>query len=76
MAECEKCGNQYDKSFEVIMDGESYVFDCFECAVATLAPTCSECGVTIIGHGLEADDKYFCCAHCAHQAGVDMQDRK
>jgi hypothetical protein len=24
----------------------------------------------IIGHGVEADSAFYCCAHCAHAAGV------
>jgi len=69
MARCEKCGNDYDKSFEVTMAGRSHTFDSFECAVAALAPTCDHCGCRILGHGMEARGRYFCCAHCAGQAG-------
>ena len=70
MAKCEVCGNEYDKSFEVVMCGKRYVFDSFECAIHALAPRCEHCGCRIIGHGLEAEDKIFCCAHCASEAGV------
>jgi Zn finger protein HypA/HybF involved in hydrogenase expression len=76
MAQCETCGNDYDKAFEVIMAGTSYTFDSFECAIQTLAPTCSHCGCRIIGHGVEADDTLYCCAHCAGKKGVsELQDR-
>ncbi len=77
MAKCEVCGNNYDKSFEVVgVDGETHVFDCFECAIHALAPTCDHCGCRIIGHGMEADNAFFCCAHCASKVGVEeMQDR-
>lgn len=76
MATCDFCGNEYDKTFEVVMGGESYVFDSFECAIHQLAPTCANCGVRIIGHGLEANGTFFCCAHCAEQEGVhQLQDR-
>jgi hypothetical protein len=44
MARCEVCGNEYDKSFEVIMGGKSHVFDSFECAIQALALTCHHCG--------------------------------
>ena len=70
MAQCEVCGNEYDKSFEVTVGGESHTFDSFECAIHALAPTCGHCGVRIIGHGVEADGRIFCCAHCAEQEGV------
>jgi hypothetical protein len=36
----------------------THTFDCFECAIAALAPECEKCGVKIIGHGLEADERY------------------
>ena len=76
MAVCERCGNDYDKSFEVVLGGESHTFDSFECAIHALAPTCSHCGCRIIGHGVEADGRMFCCAHCAEHEGVEgLQDR-
>jgi hypothetical protein len=60
MARCETCGNDYDKSFQVIMNGESHTFDSFECAIHELAPTCPHC----------------CCAHCAKTEGVrELRDR-
>jgi hypothetical protein len=70
MAVCEVCGNEYDKAFEVSRNGESHVFDSFECAIHALAPTCSHCGCRIIGHGIEADGVFYCCAHCATESGV------
>ena len=76
MAKCEVCGNEYDKSFEVTMAGKSHVFDSFECAVHALAPACAHCGCKVIGHGVEADGSYYCCAHCARKAGRDeLRDR-
>ena len=65
MAKCDSCGNDYDKSFQVIISGKTYTFDSFECAIHTVAPQCEHCGVPIIGHGLEQDGKMFCCVHCA-----------
>ncbi|HYE64597.1 MAG TPA: hypothetical protein VD966_03380 [Pyrinomonadaceae bacterium] len=76
MARCEVCGNEYDKAFEVITAGSSHVFDSFECAIHALAPVCDHCGCKIIGHGMEANGSFYCCANCARQAGTDeMQDR-
>jgi hypothetical protein len=76
MARCEHCGNDYDKSFEILMGGERHTFDSFECAIHMLAPTCSHCGCRIIGHGLEADGAMYCCAHCAEQVGItSLRDR-
>lgn len=67
---CEHCGNRYDKSFNVVMAGKSHVFDSFECAIHTLAPRCAHCQCTIIGHGVESGTRFFCCVHCAEEAGV------
>ena len=76
MAVCENCGNDYDKAFEVTMDGKSHTFDSFECAINMLAPACAHCGTKIIGHGLEAGGSFYCCDHCAERAGVKgLRDR-
>jgi hypothetical protein len=76
MAECEVCGNDYDKAFEVRIGGATHVFDCFECAIHELAPTCAHCGCRVIGHGIEAGAEMFCCAHCARHVGVaNVADR-
>jgi hypothetical protein len=77
MATCERCGNDYDKAFTVkTADGEQHVFDSFECAAHVLAPRCEHCEIPILGHGLEDDGRFFCCAHCARHAGVpDLEDR-
>lgn len=70
MAQCEVCGNQYDKSFEVVKGGVTHVFDSFECAIQKLAPVCAHCQCRIIGHGIEANGTFYCCAHCAKHSGV------
>jgi Rieske Fe-S protein len=70
LGKCVKCGNEYDKSFEIkTKNGNTYVFDSFECAINELAPRCKHCGCTVIGHGMEDDGVIFCCAHCAHEEG-------
>jgi hypothetical protein len=76
MARCDICGNDYDKAFEVRMAGQAHTFDSFECAIHALAPTCAHCGCKIIGHGVEAEGRFYCCAHCAHQVGIgELRDR-
>jgi hypothetical protein len=76
MNTCEVCGNQYDKAFQVMMNGNTHTFDSFECAIYALAPICTSCGVTIVGHGVEAYGDIYCCAHCAEREGVtELQDR-
>jgi hypothetical protein len=76
MERCEVCGNEYDKAFKVLVGDQSYTFDSFECAIHKLAPTCEHCDCRVIGHGVEAQGKMFCCASCAHHAGhPELQDR-
>ena len=77
MARCEVCGNEYDKSFEIQINGQRHTFDSFECAIQAVAPTCSHCSCRIIGHGVEVANRIFCCAHCAKSAGSTnaVQDR-
>ena len=75
MARCEVCGNEYDKPIKVF-DGTTHTFDCFECAIHALAPVCAHCGCRVIGHGVEAHGRVFCCAHCAVQSGEPaLRDR-
>src|SRR5262249_17647052 len=45
MARCETCGNDYDKAFQVSMNGTTHSFDSFECAIHALAPKCENCGI-------------------------------
>ena len=76
MAQCETCGNEYDGSFDVIMAGKKHTFDSFECAIHALAPTCKNCGIRVVGHGLQSGEDIFCCDHCAEHAGVKgLKDR-
>jgi hypothetical protein len=75
-AVCDVCGNEYDKYMEIRLNGETHVFDCFECAIHALAPRCAHCGCQIVGHGMEADGVFYCCAHCASQMGIhNFEDR-
>ena len=77
MARCEVCGNDYDKTLSVtVAGGAAHTFDSFECAIQALAPTCAHCGCRVIGHGVEAAGKVYCCANCARMSGEKgMRDR-
>ena len=76
MAKCDQCGNDYDKAFEIRRQGVTFTFDSFECAIEKMAPRCEQCSTRIVGHGLEADGRFFCCDHCAEKAGVSgLKDR-
>lgn len=70
MAKCEVCGNDYHRAFQVVAGGITHTFDSFECAIHGMAPVCDHCGCRIVGHGIEANDTFYCCAHCAHVSGV------
>jgi hypothetical protein len=77
MPTCDHCGNDYDAAMTIdVPGGGSGTFDSFECAIHVLAPTCAHCECRIIGHGVQAGDRIFCCAHCAREAGEDaLTDR-
>jgi hypothetical protein len=76
MPKCETCGNEYDKAFQILTAGRAHWFDSFECAIEALAPRCEHCNCRIIGHGVEANDRLFCCANCASNSGeAGLQDR-
>ena len=76
MGICAHCGNDNDKSFEIVMKGERHTFDSFECAIHRLAPRCAHCECRIIGHGVEKSGTFYCCVHCAEQSGVhQLRDR-
>ncbi len=70
MSVCEVCGNDYAETFEVHMDGQTHVFDSFECAIHELAPRCNHCDCRIIGHGVQHGKTLYCSVHCARTAGV------
>jgi hypothetical protein len=70
MAACGVCGNDYDKAMEIVVAGERHVFDSFEGAIHALAPACEHYGRRIVGHGIEAEGTFYCCAVCARSDGV------
>jgi hypothetical protein len=63
------CPYRFDKAFQVSMlCGDSHSF---ECAIHALVPTCEYCGIKGIGHGVEADGRFFYCSNCASMAGAE-----
>jgi phage terminase large subunit GpA-like protein len=70
MGTCEVCGNEYEMTFEVVAAAARHVFDSFECAIHKMAPICEHCGCRIVGHGVEAEGHFYCCASCARVAGA------
>ncbi|MFI1293158.1 hypothetical protein ACH4VM_32750 [Streptomyces sp. NPDC020792] len=69
MAVCEVCDNDYEMTFEVRAGDAVHIFDSLECAAQRIAPTCDNCECRILGHGLQADGRFFCCANCARRRG-------
>jgi len=62
-------------SFEVrTVSGQTHIFDSFECAAHKLAPVCEHCRCRVLGHGVEVDGRFFCCAHCAKHSGMPNGD--
>jgi hypothetical protein len=77
MAKCDLCGNEYDKTFQIIQGDKRMTFDSFECAIHVVAPTCAHCQCRILGHGVEADGEMCCCASCARHSGKQgLADRQ
>lgn len=79
MALCDVCGNDYDLAFEIrTVDGASYTFDSFECAIHRLAPICAHCQCRVMGHGVQTERQMYCCAHCARSSSdaraAELQD--
>lgn len=79
MGTCDTCGNEYWMTFEIRTSaGQTHTFDAFECAIQKLAPRCENCSCRVIGHGVEAAGRFFCCAHCARtadgQLGSQLRD--
>lgn len=76
MKTCDTCGNDYDKMLRISYGGRDMTFDSFECAIEAMAPRCEHCKCRVIGHGVEASGKMYCCAHCAKHEGVaGLKDR-
>ena len=67
MAQCDVCGNDYQRSFQVVAAGRTYTFDSFECAIHALASICAHCTCRIVGHALEVNGRIYCSAHCASE---------
>jgi hypothetical protein len=41
-----------------------------------MAPICEHCQCKVIGHGVEVEGRFFCCAHCARLVtSADVKDR-
>lgn len=77
MARCDVCGNDYDRSFQIVTKDRTLTVDSFECGIHACAPVCAHCGCKVIGHGVQDGERIFCCAHCAREMGVtELQDRR
>jgi hypothetical protein len=61
--------NDYDKAFQVSMKARP-IPSTASSARSTRWLCCENCGIRIVGHGLEKDGTFFCCDHCAEVRGV------
>ena len=68
MERCEVCGQGYHRLIRVEQDGRDHLFDCFQCAIAAMAPSCGHCGAKVIGHGMAREGDIFCWQGCADAA--------
>jgi hypothetical protein len=76
MAKCEVCGKDYDKAFIVEAAGVQHTSIVSSVRFQAMAPTCEHCQCKVIGHGVEVEGHFFCCAHCARLAtSADVRDR-
>lgn len=67
---CDVCGNDYSNAFQISQGGRTRTFDSFECAIHDMAPRCAHCACAVIGHGVEAGGKIYCCANCARETAA------
>jgi hypothetical protein len=68
--------NDWLKAFRITQGGKTVTFDSFECAIHAMAPRCAHCECRVMGHGVEAGGRIYCCAHCARDSGAQgISDR-
>lgn len=67
MTTSELHSDEYNQSFEACLSGEAQIFDSFECAFYSVAPTCAHCGHRIVGYGIETGGVFFCGTRCVHE---------
>lgn len=70
MAKCGACGNDHDRTFQVLSQIQTRTFDSFQGAIHRLAPACTCCGLRIVGQGLEKDGRIYCGGLCADRGAV------
>lgn len=71
MAKCGACGNDHDRTFEVLSQVQTHTLGSFEGAIHKLAPACTHCGSRVVGPGLEKDGRIFCGDPCVERGSVD-----
>ena len=72
MGVCEVCGNHYEDTFRIVSHNKTHEFDCFQCAIQSLAPVCASCSCRIIGQGVEDKGFIYCGTHCQRMAGRSL----
>lgn len=69
MGICEFCGNHIKDSLKIVAHNREHEFDCFQCAIQSLAPTCASCSCRIIGQSIDENGFCYCGLHCQRMAG-------
>lgn len=69
MGVCETCGNHHHDTFTVLIHNQTHEFDCLQCAIQVVAPTCTSCSCRILGQVIEENGLYYCGSHCLRIAG-------
>ena len=65
-AGCEVCGKWDEVCFEVLLGGESHIFDSFECAIRAMTQKCEFCGCQVFGPGVQDGNAFYCSYLCAN----------
>ncbi|MDO9184358.1 MAG: hypothetical protein Q7U04_18225 [Bacteriovorax sp.] len=64
---CVNCGLNIEKDYILLINGQEFTFDSFECAVNFVAPRCKHCNAIIINSGVEMDGEIFCNSQCSSE---------
>jgi hypothetical protein len=70
MPQCEVCGNDYDKAFQVIVAGTTHTFDSPECAIRAVDPPAPTAAAGSSGTSWRAT-AHRRCVNCAKHEGDD-----
>ena len=73
MCQCHVCGLESESALKINYNGGNFQFDCFECAIYELAPSCAHCGLIVLSHGVRVNQQLYCSGSCARFQGQGGQ---